>query len=1260
MVDLPKVEQSFEADATKYLAGIEEMIQANAALVRSVEESVAQVNAALATIPDEKNVKVELNEDDVLEQVAYIRELLNGIPDHKNVVVTVEQMGNATGAGDAGTAGEALVAQAEAAREDAGAQNQLLEVLNSVAEADNLLARTTGIQDEAQRSAADSAGLLADAVRATAAATKDAGGAASDAKTAFETLGAVSFTAAARMNSLGGIIHWIIAGGSELAATLLPAMVAIGAAASVQLEGWGDLYTRMNAVNTVGQSIGGAFGKTVGQILGMGDALQKAQTAADPQVFEMLGAAINAVNQSSGQFIPMGQQLTGFMDQFAAKIDVDLKNGMTQFTGLIGKGVEDAVEFGQVLGNMGHALLNFASDMPGLAEVLLKIIDGISELILWISKLPPWIITTLMVFEELFRWGGLLVGVFAQIGEGMAAMGFLGLPIIGKIVLQFGEMFKMIALGAVGFVGNMGQMVTGIGKFVTGAENAGGALTDFDEAATAAIGGLDTGLVGVGVAAALGLGALILWMVNSKNATQQWVDNLEQSVNAAKGLQQIGQTYTSLGQVTSALTGAQKQLNTAMAAPGGQIVGSMTRFQGYSDAVEAASVKVGTLSQAQQQLSTDFGTEIGNVDLLSTKYKIGYVEAAELAGDAGANLTQTMKGNTTAAQINLQMVENYVQGLGGMGAVQGALGADINAVTIQEDLQASKTQQLTQAMSGLMSTIQGPSSGFLSMAQSLVQFKTDAGAAGATMTGLGGEIGKVTTTFPKMNQASLQLQQDFNSTVSSMQSYTNSMTTAAAITGNGGPMVQALKDEVAILLPMAGSNKSAAAQIMVLWQEAGGSASDSLSQIGQAVKGIKNPLTDLQTLTGNVSMSLANLGQDASNLANTISTSLNQTLVTQAEQLTGVSGKADIYLQALQQYGPNSAQAQAALNNMNSATSEATELASEAAAGVTALSGNVQKLGAIASDTQADRTALNNDVAGIEKNAPNASKYVSDLATAIQDSGLKSSTTASARAQLIKDLENAGVNAQTATKEVDGLATAISKLQNKTVTITTQLITQGAGASGGINPSALPGVTKGATGFLVPGHGSGDTVPAMLTPGEAVVPKHLVSAVAPFLSSQHVPGFALGGLIPGFASGGTVPTSPWSGGNLLSNWYDYYKGTLPWETSQDIALRSAAASQDAAAFARFAIPTSIPAPQAASPQFLGSWLPSALAGANLKPEQYVTPGSAGGQGQTLEATTPANISLKMDGKTVWQGQQQHTLKYNIRNNGIATGLQKPR
>jgi len=53
---------------------------------------------------------------------------------------------------------------------------------------------------------------------------------------------------------------------------------------------------------------------------------------------------------------------------------------------------------------IGHAILNFASDMPGLAEKLLLIADAISKVILWISELPHYLIEGFMAFEEFIRW----------------------------------------------------------------------------------------------------------------------------------------------------------------------------------------------------------------------------------------------------------------------------------------------------------------------------------------------------------------------------------------------------------------------------------------------------------------------------------------------------------------------------------------------------------------------------------------------------------------------------------------------------------------------------------------------------------------------------------------------------------------------------------------------------------------------------------------------------------------------------------------
>lgn len=55
--------------------------------------------------------------------------------------------------------------------------------------------------------------------------------------------------------------------------------------------------------------------------------------------------------------------------------------------------------------------------------------------------------------------------------------------------------------------------------------------------------------------------------------------------------------------------------------------------------------------------------------------------------------------------------------------------------------------------------------------------------------------------------------------------------------------------------------------------------------------------------------------------------------------------------------------------------------------------------------------------------------------------------------------------------------------------------------------------TGRAAGWRVPGYGGGDSVPALLEPGETVVPKHLTRAVAPLMRAHGVPGFAAGGLV---------------------------------------------------------------------------------------------------------------------------------------------------
>jgi Lysozyme like domain len=77
-----------------------------------------------------------------------------------------------------------------------------------------------------------------------------------------------------------------------------------------------------------------------------------------------------------------------------------------------------------------------------------------------------------------------------------------------------------------------------------------------------------------------------------------------------------------------------------------------------------------------------------------------------------------------------------------------------------------------------------------------------------------------------------------------------------------------------------------------------------------------------------------------------------------------------------------------------------------------------------------------------------------------------------------------------------------------------------------VSQSLAPGQGhRRATGGRVPGYGGGDRWPALLEGGEAIVPKHLTPAVAPFLKAHGVPGFAAGGLVPSYS--GSPAMAPW-------------------------------------------------------------------------------------------------------------------------------------
>ena len=380
---------------------------------------------------------------------------------------------------------------------------------------------------------------------------------------------------------------------AELAAVLIPATIAAGAWASVWLQGSVNVAQHIKSVYVATESLANQGAETAGQMMGLGHALQTAQNAANPQVYQALGAAIKIVNENSGTFVKTGLEMGATFDTFAAKMvwDFSAAGGAGKtLNNVLASMSSDLTEVGQVFGNLGRALIVLAAQMPGLAEVLLKLladflggVAAVAELADKFTVFGVSILTAAMAVEEFMRWGGLLVTMLGKMGIATTALGdsflsftrfkgvflslFNAVPNIGAAVIGvFGRMS-----GAIGDLGTAIQVklggAPGILDAISGKmESAGDAgekgMMGLKGAILSATGGV-TLLQAASVTLALvGLGILIDKMVTAQSAAQKFAATLEDAVSNASNLQALTVIGAAMGQLQGKIQAANAALVT--------------------------------------------------------------------------------------------------------------------------------------------------------------------------------------------------------------------------------------------------------------------------------------------------------------------------------------------------------------------------------------------------------------------------------------------------------------------------------------------------------------------------------------------------------------------------------------------------------------------------------------------------------------------------------------------------------------------------
>jgi SLT domain-containing protein len=960
--------------------------------------------------------------------------------------------------------------------------------------------------------------------------------------------------AAFGITGLGTAIHLVIMGIFEFSAVFIPAMIAAGAAASVLNQGFGDVYDGLKGMEIAGEALGPVFGKTQGDMLGLGHSLQIAQNAADPDAYEILGEAIIGVNDATGHlndqlgnvthtsgtasggissFGQMGIAVGGILEKFAADIDIDLQTGMQQFTGLISSGVADLVEFGQILGNIGHAILNLASKMPGLAEIILKILDGFSDLIKVISELPTPLIAVVMGIEEAYRWSGLLVGVFGLAGRALALMGTLGIPVIAKIGLNMGAMVANVITG-------VGAMVI---NFVSMGEKIGVFGADVDKAATSMVGGLGEAasfMAGPwGAAIMLGVGALTvltLWLLRTKSATQQWIATSQQAVTTATNLtvlnaigQQMSQTTQKIAQQTQVLNVASKE-NAAI------MQSQAIELHGVGAAANAASGNVNALTSYQHQLFSQSTNVISGAEQISKAYGVSFVAALGLADAANVKLVDGISGNSKAAEEARIQIQGLVQGYTAMNQTGNVLSNSMQAVNVQAQIQGTKVSALNSAWDSFLTMATSLTSSFSQINLDLQQMGNVASTTPSKIRAFAGSttlsVKQIAESLKSFSGTSAQTWQAYDQSLSAAETFVDNLRTASAAGAvTSTQFTQAISGVVNELLPYAKNSAAARSELSVLVQEAGGPAITSFSGLKNWVDQTGGATVNLGGLVDNLTGKLSNVTQVAKNFAGTLQSDVLSAIANAAVGTGNITGLTQKYTQALEQNGAQAPQTQQAQQALQGAMEKLGFTQTEAQQTTNELSSaynlNTNEAGTNAQATNVSKTAYYNFGSTLSGPALKAVEtiraHTSDLTQllnqgltpAIGSAGGKAGSTANGP---MKDLQQMTQSIHGWTQQLEIVMGKWPQSEHTNVNVT--------GTGGASLKSTIPGVPGGsvslsnfglglAAGGVIPGYAPGrDLIPAMLSPGEGILTPDAVKSIGGAasvykLNAQH---FASGGI----------------------------------------------------------------------------------------------------------------------------------------------------
>ena len=897
MADLEAVEQAFLANLTEYLKALDDGI-AKAAEFAAANKEAEDAVAAMAVAADDAALAVAKAMGAATGSVGDLRTafgLAGGAADAaKNQIGRLGLAAEAAGGGFA-SANDAISSMSyRLTRLNAKTTDTVAHLILLDGELDKKVAAFTGT--------AAGAAALAAMMGVLNARTTAVAGTAVAANTGIRLWGTgIRLTTTA--------VHAMVSGVIEFLAVAIPATVAAGAWAAVWMQGAQNVGQHMESLYTATEATANMFHVTAGMALGLKPALQAAQDAANPQVYQALGSALIIVQEHFGNLAQAGLQVGHVFDEFAAKLAGEFAPGGSlgsATSAVLSKMVTDLVQLGQVLGNLGHAILEFGAKMPGAANLLLDFLVVVTHLITALSDLPRPIIFVVFALHELNTWGSVAVAMLTRLGLANVELqgSFFGLARAAGIIRAVMTIIPAV-IGAIGIA---------IGTLTPALAGAGGAILAFAGEVQIAIEALTPFQLLLIAVAAVGVGILIDKMLTMKTATQEFTASLQAAADKASNLQVLGvlaDNTIKLGNALGNVARVSAQAGTA----------SLKYGAGLHAAQSDTTALTGSIASMGQQ----FITVTAHAKSLATTYGTSFVGALALADAAGIKLNQTLTSKSwAAAQL---MVQSLVRGYKAMGQPVGAVGTDMTALAIQSGLATTQVDKLNQAWDQFMANLTGGTSGLAAFNQSL----TNLASGTNQVTNVLGKTASVTLSvqnFAKSLQSfsgkGAQAWQNLGQVVgSTAPQLIDWMRTAGAEGALSGQQFQkGILDMLSELTPLASRSKDAQAQLIGLAQQAGLNI-HTFPDLKAAIADTGASTKDLSKIISDATIKMGNMSDVARQLGTVMNTIVTQSMATAALKAAGFSQAISALDAAIKKYGADSPQAANAAAGVGAAQAKA-------------------------------------------------------------------------------------------------------------------------------------------------------------------------------------------------------------------------------------------------------------------------------------------------------------------------------------------------